>query len=579
MADGLVDFVKFSATRAANGDLSSLVAVPPYREPYQIKANPDEVLLHVRDAANDAVWHRAWYQLAGGGQLTEVEVVDSNARSGEYGPLNTQSAISTVGAVIGGSVIDSRSTPIVLRDGSFGNADSVRASVFFPTVKAIQQLGELEDEAFVFAVDSLYIANGGGDTAGTGAGGLFQYAAGDSTSPDGVNYHQLVTLPGRLIRQDLEVQAQFIRESFGIFADAGGDAYAKLHALAKGAVGAEDAWMGLQALRGNDGKAYTDLLAIMRDRQVGEVPFMRARSYGDDDDQVQLLKPVVPPVKATKGVIPAGAFARVTADNRWWLNDGDRGLVEAIFADTDLFRAMVANLAGVQALTPDGWDDNERALVLGRDAAGDVTPFWYYWSSGSSATHDGQFIIKPDFHAGGAAWSEAGRFLLGVALTTATVATGGSGAYVVDAFKRPVIIVNGGGAIDDVTLAENDPVLLIRGDADVQVLHDGAKINLGGNPLTLTATNPTLVLQNRNGVNFPAGGALSAAPPETTVVALEAIANAINTAGKYEGKIVKVKNHAVNPPIDRHYRALGSATNSRWRPEDDQSGFNDIIPA
>ena len=55
--------------------------------------------------------------------------------------------------------------------------------------------------------------------------------------------------------------------------------------------------------------------------------------------------------------------------------------------------------------------------------------------------------------------------------------------------------------------------------------------------------------------------------------------NAVNTAGKSEGALVRVKDHTTTPKTDRIYRALGSSATSEWRPEDDQSGFSDTIPS
>lgn len=61
-------------------------------------------------------------------------------------------------------------------------------------------------------------------------------------------------------------------------------------------------------------------------------------------------------------------------------------------------------------------------------------------------------------------------------------------------------------------------------------------------------------------------------PVTTTLVALGAIANAINTTDKTPHKV------AIDE-TGRAYRALGSTAGSAWRPYDDQSGISDIMPA
>ncbi len=61
----------------------------------------------------------------------------------------------------------------------------------------------------------------------------------------------------------------------------------------------------------------------------------------------------------------------------------------------------------------------------------------------------------------------------------------------------------------------------------------------------------------------------------TTLAALAAIADPINTSGKFPNKIALV----VEGETNREYRALGAAPGDAWRPRDDQSGLSDVTPA
>lgn len=441
-------------------------------------------------------------------EIARTRVIDRWDRTGpETTPIQSISYAKvdfTAGDLICAGTLPQPMNIYLQADGSFAYGAAVRRTIFFPLIEDIQEPeSNIVDLEVVVAVSGLVSSDG--------LGGVFLYDAdGNQGTIDNVNIFNAGTLAapraGILIRQTLSIQAAFFQSDLSIYA-ASGVARLKLHTLARATAGSADAWLGWRAQRGNDGADFSDLALTARDRQVAEVEFLRARSYGSGSDKLLILKPLGIGAVAAKANVPLGTRARADDDRREWLNDSQRGLLQALFSDTDQFRAVVTTLAGVPALTPDNWQDNERALVIGRDAAGD-TPhaYWYYWLSGSSSAADGKEIIIPTAHIGGAPWSEAGRFILGAALTTATVNTGGSSAYVIDAFKRPVIIINGGGAIDNVTMGENDESLLIRGDADVTVSHDAAKINLGGDDITLTESQPTLKLYRRNSVKYAAGG-------------------------------------------------------------------------
>jgi hypothetical protein len=68
-------------------------------------------------------------------------------------------------------------------------------------------------------------------------------------------------------------------------------------------------------------------------------------------------------------------------------------------------------------------------------------------------------------------------------------------------------------------------------------------------------------------------GGSRAAAPLTTLAALDAIGNAINTTGKFDGKLVKVaRGDALG---HRYYFAQGAAAGAIWTPEDGQAGLGD----
>lgn len=109
-----------------------------------------------------------------------------------------------------------------------------------------------------------------------------------------------------------------------------------------------------------------------------------------------------------------------------------------------------------------------------------------------------------------------------------------------------------------------------------------------GSPPTLTRTAVYASSNNDAAVNWPAGtkiisngwtakaateaAAASGLITDSTLAAISAIGNAVNTTGKTRNKLVALAD-------DRVYRALGPAAADKWRPQDDQSGFNDITPA
>ena len=412
MADGFVDRVKFTGNRIGTGAVTSLVREAPYRLPTDVKGVGSRVFLEIKSVGDDSIWEHGWYEVEAGGQLSVYRVIDTHERSGEYDPQSPPAAISFDGPVECGAIANSVTLPVIGPDGeTLLNGKTVRSALLWPDVVTLQARDDLEDGDRFFAMSSLHTPNGGGASVGAGPGLLLEYDADAGDAHDGVDVFSMSSgAPGRLKRASLEVQARFIREEWSVYADGTGVARSKLHALQRGAAGADDAWAGMRATRGNDGADFTDLTLAARDRQSTETDFLRLRSYGDGKDRVDFLKPFgLAPVPTLADVLP-GMLARVAADERVYYHDADRGLSEIPLVDGGP-RARAPNVAALRGLKPDGYQDNEIVVVDGSLFRGDGDAFLAYWSSGSTTADNGFDVFKPDEHADGAPWTEAGRFL------------------------------------------------------------------------------------------------------------------------------------------------------------------------
>lgn len=116
--------------------------------------------------------------------------------------------------------------------------------------------------------------------------------------------------------------------------------------------------------------------------------------------------------------------------------------------------------------------------------------------------------------------------------------------------------------------------LVRRGASDITIQHGSDIVVSGGADLSLTSTSPVAMFVENGGVARQVGGGGSgfAGNTTTTLAALAAVGNAINTSGKFKGRLVEDET-------DRTWKALGALATSKWRPLDDQSGVSDITPA
>ena len=517
MASGFIDKAKFTGSRTGSGPVTGWVRVPPYRLPTDVKAIGDRIFLEVRDVNDDTIWEHGWYEIAAGGQLTLYAVVDTHQRAGEYVAGSPPAAISFGGPVEVGAIANSQTLPVIGPDGRLINGKAVRDSVLFPDIVTLQARSDLADGDVFFSMSSLYTPSGGGASTGAGPGLLLQFDADSAAAPDGVNVFDLSSgSPGRLIKASLEVQAQFIRERWSIYADAGGVSRLRQHVLARGAAGADAAWMGVKALRGTDVDPFTELQLVDNDRHAGlETPFFRARSFGGAKDVNIFEKPIALPSVAAKADVLAGRLARVaTADKKIWLNDADRGYGEIPLQEGP-YRAIVANIADLRLLTPDGYRDGEVVLVEGATFRGDDS-FEVYWASASAAADNNSDVYKPDFHASGAAWVEPGRFIavapiraIKFADDDATPSVAGSSVFT----GPDVAPVGGITAFDD--FRNNKRIKLQPGAVDLVLKQANSALELPGRvDFTLSSIangGSPVFLEKENGVVSMVGGGASPA--------------------------------------------------------------------
>lgn len=404
---------------------------------------------------------------------------------------------------------------IVLQpDGTFAYSDEVRKTVVFPLITGIQDpLSNILDGQIVFAANGL--------VNGDGLGGLFLYDQdGDSGTINNVDIYAPGTVgsprPGILIRQRMDIMAAFFRQDLSIYTPVGGSVVRrKIHSLARGAAGADDAWMGEVVQRGTDANgAYTDLIQTARDRQAAEAGYVRHRSYETAArafDVIEFLKPFKFSTVATTADVKPGMCARVAADEKLYHNDPDRGLSQILLSDGGP-RATVENIAGIRLLTPDGYQDNEVVVVEGALFRGDGDSFLAYWSSGSSTADDGVTVFKPTLHASGAPWVEPGRFIAFSPVRAIKFADSDATPSVRDGvvFTAPDVAPVGGiTGFDD--FRNNKRIKLQPGAVDVQIVQANGALELPGRtsftlPSVANGGSPVIFEKENGVVSMIAGG-------------------------------------------------------------------------
>lgn len=363
-------------------------------------------------------------------EMVRTRVIDRWDRTGALTTpiqsLNLNKVSFSTGQVYCAGTLPQPVNIVLQPDGTFAYSDEVRKTLVFSLITGIQDpLSNIVDGQIVFAANGLVNADG--------LGGLFLYSqSGDVGTINNVDIYAAGTVgaprPGILVRQRIDIMAAFFRQDLSVYTPIGATVVRrKIHSLARGVAGADDAWLGEVVERGSDSAgAFTDLIGTARDRQSAEAPFWRMRSYESaarSSDVVEIIKPLALPAVANKAALVSRRLARSTADERLYYFDADRGIAEILLSDGGP-RATVANIAGIRALTPDGYQDGEIVIVEGASFRGDGDRFLAAWSSGSSTADDGFSVFKPTLHADGSPWVEAGRFIVVAPIQQAKFADG-----------------------------------------------------------------------------------------------------------------------------------------------------------
>lgn len=452
-------------------------------------------------------------------EMVRTRVIDRWDRTGALTTpiqsLNLTKATFSTGQVYCAGTLPQPVNLVLQPDGTFAYSDEVRKTVVYPLITGIQDpLSNILDGQILFAANGLVNADG--------LGGLFLYDQdGDNGTINNVDIYAPGTVgaprPGILIRQRIDIMAAFFRQDLSIYTPIGGAVIRrKMHSLARGVSGADDAWIGEILQRGTDANgAYTEMIVTARDRQAAEAPYLRHRSYETAArafDFSEFLKPLKLPTVAAKADVKPGMLARVAADEKLYFNDIDRGLSQILLSDGGP-RATVENIAGIRLLTPDGYQDGEVVVAEGSTFRGDGDAFMVTWSSGSSTADNGFDVFKPTLHADGDPWVENGRFLAvtpvraikfadsdatptvagGAVFTAADVAPAG-GITAFDDFRNNKRIKLQPGAVD-VVLKQANGALELPGRADFTL----SSIANGGSPVFLEKENGVVLMVGGGG--------------------------------------------------------------------------------
>ena len=580
--------IEFYATipGGGSGNLSVGNAVSPNRRiPQDVMNNADTTILKIEESGKHET---SLCTILSATTIVRDRVIDYLGRSGpETDTIDviSYSKISfSAGQLLCAGTIPQPMNVFLTSSGTFSYGAAVRATIFFSSIAEIQNANSnIQDGEVVVAVY--------GVAPGDGLGGVFAYdASGNAGTIDSIDIWDPGTpgspRAGILARQRLDIQEAFFNGNLSIYGDATNVSRSKMYRAARASAGVNE-WMGQKVSAGNDGKNYTDLELIARDRQAAEVAMIRARSYGDSDDQLHFLKPFTLPDVATKAGIPAGAIARVTADERLYLNDALRGLSEILLSDGGA-RARVANRAGLRALTPDGYIDNEFVIVDGANFRGDGDTFLAFWSSGSSAADNDYDVFKPTLHADGSPWVEPGRFLALTPISGSTLPDGAaspdlSGGVI---FNMPATPPAGGydfSVAASVKWRDNKTITFAPGLAPATINYVPGLVETPDRQPFVLETRANggvpIVLYKRNGViNFrgaggSGGSSLEKSSNQVTQATLADASSAINTSQKALGKMV------LETTNKRIYFAMGPGATDAWRPFDDQSFRSDVTPS
>lgn len=401
---------------------------------------------------------------------------------------------------------------------------------------------------------------------GDGLGGYFRKAT-DATAEDTFNTWRNLTNAGWLHkRQRIYVQSPFYYGRFD-FSPHAIEGAVDLRFYSAERAGNPNSYFGIST------PAASRLAIGARVNQGGVVNFANIHSVGNDTDRIEFVKPIsLPDFGGVKANLLANTFFAESSFPRYNKATGlDFGLpiVPAVAGmDCGTFKT----LAGIRGFDhAAAWGNTAVYVRLNGVTAAGQTNLVYEWNSGSAAADDGINVLRPTI---GAAAAGAGRLLLVAAIDVN--AQIGAGDATPSVAMKNIIITNGGTTIIDFDDGYEGQIITVLWDGvtPVSIANSANIVASGGADILMNSGSKATMFHHRNGVWYQIGGGGAFAPRVSTLAALGAIGDPINTTSK-------AKNSLVDDENGRTYKALGPLAADGWRPLDDQSGAagSDILPA
>jgi hypothetical protein len=441
-------------------------------------------------------------------EISRDSILDSSTTTGEVNNQNagspTKLNLSDSQKTIG-SVHEASRTIILDEDLLIANPSPFRRIVIKDTIEdMIAEEGLDENEAVICLGEA---------SINDGKGGVFYWDPDDATAPDDVDTFRNDNEPtGLHKRTRLDIQGLVRSGVFEVDAVNDTDTGSSIYGYFRKKAAAATAWYRWLA----DRAASKLSLGIRFGQSASEKFFLHAYSLGNNFDRVVITEPLGLPSRTNS----QGLFQRALV----WLTGVSRlALVYADAADATTaadyneipitkggyVATVQPTITGLKSIDAAKFiADGEYGLVLGGTAIGDLPAFYVVWSASSSATADDWSVFRPST---GAASTGNGRWLRVAANPIRTFTNSdatpsvANADWFVTAGTPPVA-----GITDFDDAHENKEFVVQRGSADCIIVHDPTKIDLGGQNLTLTESNPRAVFRHVNGIhrllNINSGG-------------------------------------------------------------------------
>jgi hypothetical protein len=423
-------------------------------------------------------------------QLTRVKVYDSSTPNG-FVNSSTPGNPSFVDFPDGAQITIFNDIPaqllvLVGTNGELVNPGPIRNALFVANTTALKALIDVEDEDKIFVVGN----------------GLFVYDAEDATAPDNVDTFRLDgESTGLFKRNRLDIQGDF-GGSVTVDASASSGAILDLYAGKKATYPTRYArWL-------MDASSNAIRLA-MRWGQESLVNFMSVFSNGDNSDRIEFHKPIVLPSKTNANGLKNKTLSWLSGASKLivaW-NDAANNSTESLFREIPLVKGgyfvgsypTISDLKLVEAA--EIFETDVKAWCYGFGNAGDCEPFAVQWAPLSTLSADDVNVFRP---VTGSASSGNGRWLR---LAASKDVTFTSGVAAPSVKNKSWFITSGSTALTDFADEYEGQIITIqRGDADITIVHDPAKIDLGGFNRTLTLADPRATFRSIGGVWQSIGG-------------------------------------------------------------------------